>query len=60
MFKEHSFRILVRQVQHLLSNHVGEQEETELNYTTKFPKITICLNSMHSLKKLQVKINIIL
>ena len=28
------------------------KEETEKNYTTKFPKITICLNSMHSLEKL--------
>ena len=28
------------------------KEESEKNYRTDFPKVTICLNSMHSLKKL--------
>ena len=29
------------------------KEESEKNYRTDFPKITICLNSMHSLEKLR-------
>ena len=29
------------------------KEESEKNYRTDFPKITICLNSMHSLDKLR-------
>ena len=30
------------------------KEESEKNYRTDFPKVTICLNSMHSLHKLSV------
>ena len=29
------------------------KEESEKNYRTDFPKVTICLNSMHSLEKLE-------
>ena len=29
------------------------KEESEIQYQTKFPKITICLNSMHSLQKVK-------
>ena len=29
------------------------KEESEIEYHTRFPRITICLNSMHSLTKIR-------